>query len=221
MCAGACNSVSSRLSVKASNHSGRSRKRSSESRLSHLFLCMFWVFEGGPHQSRAASSSLRSWAGLEEDNSCSVDVDGELLPELVDNPGTTRGTLFGQPCFCKRGAFCRGQHSSVGGVPVVNCLGAVRMEEKRFRTGSGRSGMRRARCRRDTRKGTRRGTEREQTLNQPHNMDDHGDGVMRTNTFLSHDVSVHHSVCALRKRKMTCEVYLSTSPSVTVDRHQL
>ena len=33
---------------------------------------------------------------------------------------------------------------------------------------------------------------------------------MRTNTFLSHDVSVHHSVSALCKRKMTCEVYLCT-----------
>ena len=27
-----------------------------------------------------------------EDRSCNVDVDDELQPELVDNPGTTRGT---------------------------------------------------------------------------------------------------------------------------------
>ena len=32
-------------------------------------------------------------------------------------------------------------------------------------------------------------------------MDDHEYSVMRTNTFLSHDVSVHHSVCALCRRK--------------------
>ena len=36
-----------------------------------------------------------------------------------------------------------------------------------------RSGKRRARGGRDTRRGTSRGTEREQTINQPHNMDDH------------------------------------------------
>ena len=41
-------------------------------------------------------------------------------------------------------------------------------------------------------------------------MNDHECGVMRTNTFLSHGVSVHHSVCALCRRKMTCEVFLST-----------
>ena len=41
-----------------------------------------------------AGSSLRSVAGLEDvsDESCGGDVDDELLPELVDNPGTTRGT---------------------------------------------------------------------------------------------------------------------------------
>ena len=39
MCAGADTSVSSKLSVNSSNHSGRSRKRSSESRLSSLYFC--------------------------------------------------------------------------------------------------------------------------------------------------------------------------------------
>ena len=43
-------------------------------------------------------------------------------------------------------------------------------------------------------------------------MNDHEYEVMRTNTFLSHDVSVHHSVCALCRREMTCEVFLSTPP---------
>ena len=31
-------------------------------------------------------------AGSDEDKSCEVDVESELLPELDDNPGTTRGT---------------------------------------------------------------------------------------------------------------------------------
>ena len=87
---------------------------------------------------------------------------------------------------------------------MVNCLGVVHMEkEVQLRVQVEEE-------RRNTRKGTRRGTEREQTLNQPHNMDDHECGVMRTNTFLSHDVSIHHSVCALCSGKMTCEVFLST-----------
>ena len=92
MCAGACNTVSSGLSVNSSNDSGRSRKRSSASRLPSLFLFLFWVFEGDPHHARGASPSLRSWAELVEDKSCDVDVDDELLLELVDSPGTTRGT---------------------------------------------------------------------------------------------------------------------------------
>ena len=91
MCASAGTSVSSRLSVNSSNHSGSSRKRSSASRLPFLsiFVSGFWC---DPHQFPGGSSSLRSWAGLVVDKSCDVDVDDELLPELVDNPGTTRGT---------------------------------------------------------------------------------------------------------------------------------
>ena len=92
MCAGACNSASSKLSVNSSNHSGRSRKQSSASRLPSLFLFLLSGFEGDPHHSRGAGPSLRSWAGLVEDKSGDVDVEDELLPELVDNPGTTRGT---------------------------------------------------------------------------------------------------------------------------------
>ena len=66
----------------------------SESRLSSLFLFWVWPSEGHPHHSPGASPSLRSWAGLVEDKSCNVDVDDELPLELVDNPGTTRGTKF-------------------------------------------------------------------------------------------------------------------------------
>ena len=88
----ACNSVSSRLFVNSSNHWWKSRKLSSESRLPSLVLFLCWVSEGDPHHHRGASSSHRSWAGLVDDISCDVDVDDELLPELVDNLGTTRGT---------------------------------------------------------------------------------------------------------------------------------
>ena len=64
--------------------------------------------EGDPHHFRGASSSLRSDTGLEDelDESCGGDVEDEMLPELVDDPGTTRGTkvsvlhlLFGSPEF--------------------------------------------------------------------------------------------------------------------------
>ena len=91
MCAGASTSVSSRLSVNSSNHSGRSRKRSTESRLPSLFWFWFWVFGSGPRQCPGAKPSLRSWAELVEDESCNVDVEDDLLPEL-DRPGTASGT---------------------------------------------------------------------------------------------------------------------------------
>ena len=93
MCAGASNSVCSRLSVNSSNHSGKSCKRSTESRLSSLFLFLCWVFEAA-HQFPEAIPSLRSNTGLEDefDESCGGDAEDETLPELVDNPGTTRGT---------------------------------------------------------------------------------------------------------------------------------
>ena len=81
MCAGADTSVSSRLSVNSSNHSGRSRKRSSESRLPSLFLFWFWVFGSDPHQFPGTGPSLRSWAGPVEDEHCNVDVEDELQPE--------------------------------------------------------------------------------------------------------------------------------------------
>ena len=43
MCAGAGTTVSSRFSVNSSNHSRGSRTRTTESRLSSLFLFLFWV----------------------------------------------------------------------------------------------------------------------------------------------------------------------------------
>ena len=91
MRAGAGTSVSSRFSVNSSNHSGRSRNQSSDSRVSFLFSFLFWVFEGDPHQFPGAGPLLPSWAGLVEDKSCNVDVEDERLSELADNPGTTSG----------------------------------------------------------------------------------------------------------------------------------
>ena len=44
MCAGAGTSASSKNSVNSSNHSGRSRNRSSDVRLLSLFSFLFWVF---------------------------------------------------------------------------------------------------------------------------------------------------------------------------------
>ena len=96
--------------VNSSNHSGRSRKSSSDSRLPSLCLFCFGFFGSDPHRFPGASPSLCSWTGLVEDKSCNVDVEDELPPELVDNPGTTRGTklsvfhtncllLFGRPVF--------------------------------------------------------------------------------------------------------------------------
>ena len=45
MCAGARTSVSSRLSANSSDHSGRSRKRSSASRLPFLSVFLVWFLE--------------------------------------------------------------------------------------------------------------------------------------------------------------------------------
>ena len=83
---------------------------------------------------------------------------------------------------------------------------------------TGRSGKRRARDRRERRKGTRGGTESQRTNAQPLIMDDHGDDMTRSCRLLSHDVSVHHSVCALCRRKITCEVYLSTREAISQTR---
>ena len=76
------------------NRSGIFVNGSSEFFLSSLFFFWFWVFGVGLHQFPGACPSLRSDTGLadELDESCGGDVEDELLPELADNPGTTRGT---------------------------------------------------------------------------------------------------------------------------------
>ena len=57
-----------------------------------LFLFWFWVTGSVSRQFPGACSSQQSEAGPDEDGSCNVDVEDELVPELDDNPGTTRGT---------------------------------------------------------------------------------------------------------------------------------
>ena len=52
----------------------------------------FWVFGCDPYQLSGASPSLRSWAGVVEDKSCTVDVEDEMLPKLADKLGRTSGT---------------------------------------------------------------------------------------------------------------------------------
>ena len=84
----------------------------------------------------------------------------------------------------------KGPDSSVGGVPVGNCLDVDHMEEEvqvRVQVEVEREEQGKARNR--------------ESNTQTHDMDDHEYEVMRTNTFLSHDVSVHHEVCALCKSK--------------------
>ena len=106
----------------------------------------------------------------------------------------------------------REQDSSIGGGASNVCLGVVHMEEEvqdRVQEEVGRE---------EQGEGETHGKEQceEQRVNRRSinhsswmtmNM-----GVMRTNTFLSQRGGTHHSACALRKRKMTCEVYLCTHP---------
>ena len=76
-----------------SNHSGRSPVVC----LLLSFLFLFCDF-GDSRRFSGACLSLRSVAGLEEvlDESCGSGsyVEDELVPELDDNPRTTRGTKF-------------------------------------------------------------------------------------------------------------------------------
>ena len=80
MCAGAGISVSSRFTMNFLNHSGRS---------SLLFPA------ASTRQFHGASSSLREFAGFNEvDESCGGDVEEELVLELDDSTGPTKGTKF-------------------------------------------------------------------------------------------------------------------------------
>ena len=80
LCADACNSVSSRLSVNSSNHSGRSANGSVDFSC-HPSFFLFWVLGVHLHHFRGAISLLRSDTGPEEelDESCGGDVEDEKL----------------------------------------------------------------------------------------------------------------------------------------------
>ena len=89
--------------------------------------------------------------------------------------------------------------SSFGEGAVVSCLGVVHMEEEvqdraQVEVGREEQGIGETR-------GKEQGEEQRSNEKQSLTVDDHEYGVMRTNTLLSHDVSVHHSVCAMCKRK--------------------
>ena len=84
--------MTSRLSANSSYRSGRSRKRSSESRLPSLvFILVMGLLGLYRAQLFGACSSLQSETGPEKDKSCNVDVDDEFVPVPDDNTGTTRG----------------------------------------------------------------------------------------------------------------------------------
>ena len=88
MLASAGTSVSSRLSVNSSDHSGRS---------SCLFLFFgFLDYRVGFPALECEASSHRKLAGLGEvlDESCGNGVKDDLALELHDNPGTATGTKF-------------------------------------------------------------------------------------------------------------------------------
>ena len=106
-CAGACNS-STRLLPNPANQPGVSANGSSEFFVSSLFLFCFWIFRDYCPSLLVASLSLRSDTEREDEidaglfpqtkcasslkETCDWVVENELLPELADNPRTTRGT---------------------------------------------------------------------------------------------------------------------------------
>ena len=88
---GAGTYASSRFSVNSSNHSGRSRKRSSEALLLYLSLFLCWIFGGSRDQFLGANSSRCSDAGLGGvlddvlDESCDGDVEDEHFAFLSNS----------------------------------------------------------------------------------------------------------------------------------------
>ena len=100
MCAGACTSVTSRVSVKSSNPNGRSANGSSASFLSSLWdSCPSLLVAGSSLRSDTEPEDKLDAALFPEtrcasgpNDSCGSVVEDELLPELTDSPGTTRGT---------------------------------------------------------------------------------------------------------------------------------
>ena len=115
--------------------------------------------------------------------------------------------------------MAKGPDSSVGGVPVANCLGDDHVEEEvQVRV---QVEVEREEKRTGETHGKEQGEEQrvEERTTAPRGW--HGDDMTRSCRHLSQCGVTHHSACAQCMRKVTCDVYLSTLPSVTVDRHQL
>ena len=118
MCAVASTSVSSRLSVKPLTKIGRYANG--------LFTSFLTLLKDSCPSVLGACSSLRSntepedeldapllpdaWSACCLNDSCGSDVEDDLLPELTDNPGKTRGTKLSVlqmmffPFLLKRGS---------------------------------------------------------------------------------------------------------------------
>ena len=99
MCAGASSSVGSRISVKSSNQNRRSANGSSESFLSSQGSCSSLLVASSSRGSNTEPEDEldealfpETWCASGPNCSCGGAVQDELLPELTDNPGTTRGT---------------------------------------------------------------------------------------------------------------------------------
>ena len=100
MCGGACNSVGIRLSVKSFTQKGISANGSSASFLpslrdscpSLLVACSSLRSNTEPDDELDAALFPDAWSASGLNDSYGSDAGDELLPELTDNPGTTRGT---------------------------------------------------------------------------------------------------------------------------------
>ena len=100
MSAGACTSVGIRFYVKFFNQNGRSANGSFSSCLSPLkgFCPSFLVASSSLHPNAESEDELAAALFLDardsssSNDSCGGVVEDELLPELTDNSGTTRGT---------------------------------------------------------------------------------------------------------------------------------
>ena len=119
MCAGASTSVSSRLSVKLLTKIGRYANGSFTSFLtllrdscpSALVACSSLRSNTEPGDELDAPLLPDAWSACCLNDSCGSDVEDDLLPELTDNPGKTRGTKLSVlqmmffPFLLKRGSW--------------------------------------------------------------------------------------------------------------------
>ena len=99
LCAGACTCVSTRLSAKTSNQYGRSANGSfaslsffGDSCSSFPVACSLRRCDTEPEDELEAAVFPEAWSASVLNDSCGSDVRDELPPEMVHNPGTTRGT---------------------------------------------------------------------------------------------------------------------------------